>query len=120
MSNGATRSFLGKCKSCKRALQIDGVEAEAVETKRTPSGKVISPRRVSWQMGAARTPLAAAWNGKWQIAATCPRCGAAMMVQAVAGTYSAEHICGARCLASTGPNCECSCGGRNHGKSHAA
>ena len=25
------------------------------------------------------------------------------------------HKCGARCMNSTGPNCECSCGGKNHG-----
>ena len=28
-----------------------------------------------------------------------------------------DHKCDARCMASTGPNCECSCGGRNHGAS---
>ena len=26
-----------------------------------------------------------------------------------------NHKCGARCRSATGPNCECACGGRDHG-----
>jgi hypothetical protein len=26
------------------------------------------------------------------------------------------HKCDARCMGATGPNCECSCGGKNHGR----
>ncbi len=35
----------------------------------------------------------------------------------VEGKYKAEEKCGAKCQASKGPSCECSCGGMNHGKS---
>lgn len=28
------------------------------------------------------------------------------------------HKCDARCLASKGPQCECACGGRNHGSAY--
>lgn len=35
------------------------------------------------------------------------------------GRYSADHKCDARCINAKGPNCECSCGGHNHGASHA-
>ncbi len=31
--------------------------------------------------------------------------------------WTSDHICDARCLGATGPTCECSCGGANHGKS---
>lgn len=32
------------------------------------------------------------------------------------GFNAAErHECGPRCMGATGPNCECSCGGANHG-----
>lgn len=30
-------------------------------------------------------------------------------------TQASRHTCDARCMAATGPNCECSCGGKNHG-----
>jgi len=125
MTNATTKSFIGKCKPCKRAVQASAVATETRAAARTSTGKVISPKRISWQIvGGAhdghRTGLAAAWNGKWQIDVTCPGCRAAVSLTAVMGAMSEEHVCGARCLASTGPNCECSCGGENHGKSHAA
>ena len=120
-----TRSFLGKCKSCKRHVQVSCTAAERRSAWRNAKGKVIIPERVAWEVvdgvhAGFRSPLEPAWNGKWQVAIACPHCSASMTVQAVSGTYSAAHECGARCLASTGPNCECSCGGANHGKSHAA
>jgi hypothetical protein len=37
----------------------------------------------------------------------------------VKGTFSPEHVCDARCLCAKGNNCECSCGGANHGKHYA-
>jgi hypothetical protein len=45
-------------------------------------------------------------------------CGRTMEWTEVKGTFSADHECGAKCLASKGPSCECSCGGANHGKGH--
>jgi len=48
----------------------------------------------------------------------CRVCGAPRHAIAVRGTYSAKKLCGARCMASTGPSCECSCGGKNHGASY--
>jgi len=35
----------------------------------------------------------------------------------IKGTTNPDEKCGARCLASKGPTCDCSCGGENHGKS---
>jgi hypothetical protein len=26
-----------------------------------------------------------------------------------------RHICNSKCMGAVGPNCECSCGGKNHG-----
>lgn len=33
----------------------------------------------------------------------------------VNGTYSERHKCNAKCTGAIGPDCECSCGGANHG-----
>ena len=49
----------------------------------------------------------------------CKSCGKPMWAHPVQGKISEKHVCGARCMASTGPSCECSCGGKNHGASHA-
>lgn len=50
----------------------------------------------------------------------CRSCNRARAARAVIGKVSDRHVCGARCMASTGPSCECSCGGRNHGASYSA
>lgn len=47
-------------------------------------------------------------------------CGGSYRTRAVAGKHNPSKVCNAKCLASIGGVCECSCGGRNHGASHAA
>lgn len=47
----------------------------------------------------------------------CPQCGRAMSYAELKGVYSAVHKCDSRCMGARGPNCECSCGGANHGRS---
>lgn len=36
-------------------------------------------------------------------------------MQQVSGTYNADIKCGSKCRNSKGPQCDCSCGGANHG-----
>lgn len=52
------------------------------------------------------------WNGK-----PCVRCecGAGTMVAKPLQGRVTDHECNARCMASKGHVCECSCGGANHG-----
>lgn len=38
-----------------------------------------------------------------------------LRTQIIKGQYSEKHVCDARCISAIGPNCECSCGGENHG-----
>ena len=54
----------------------------------------------------------AIWNKRPAVACTC---GASMSAKPLDGRVSEAHKCGARCLASKGHVCECSCGGKNHG-----
>jgi len=41
-------------------------------------------------------------------------CGSYASGVPIAGV-SSSHVCDARCMNAIGPNCECSCGGANHG-----
>jgi hypothetical protein len=47
----------------------------------------------------------------------CKGCGAMLFLSGGHAVYGRTntHKCDARCLAATGPDCECSCGGENHG-----
>ncbi len=42
-------------------------------------------------------------------------CNATVTYRQVQGTYNPAVKCDARCMGATGPVCQCSCGGKNHG-----
>lgn len=50
----------------------------------------------------------------------CPSCAGPLAGKAINGVFKADHPCDARCTGATGHNCECSCGGANHGMDHEA
>jgi hypothetical protein len=54
------------------------------------------------------------------IVLNCKGCGEPKWAWPVKGVVSTKHECNAKCLSSTGFACECSCGGKNHGASHAS
>ena len=54
---------------------------------------------------------------------SCPVCGRdvwnlELHARGIYGSYVEEKICDGRCMGATGPTCECSCGGLNHGRNH--
>lgn len=50
--------------------------------------------------------------------ANCPEHGRFLLSNVIA--YEVPEIrCGASCRGATGPSCDCSCGGANHGHNHA-
>jgi len=48
----------------------------------------------------------------------CPRCGNRVTVMTVAGNFSTGIVCNADCQFATGHDCDCSCGGENHGRGY--
>ena len=46
----------------------------------------------------------------------CSGCGRMMSYGALKAFTNPDHKCDARCEGARGPNCDCSCGGANHGK----
>jgi hypothetical protein len=46
----------------------------------------------------------------------CRKCGQRYFGKEVRGVYNPDIVCNAKCQAAKGPNCECSCGGEQHGK----
>ncbi len=62
-------------------------------------------------------PVSSIRHNRQHIGGTCPRCGlkhyAERKIYRPRGAK--DHKCDGRCLAAKGPNCECSCRGKNHG-----
>jgi hypothetical protein len=50
----------------------------------------------------------------------CPSCGRAMDYGILAGRVNPDHKCNGVCVNARGPQCDCSCGGANHGKGWGA
>jgi hypothetical protein len=46
----------------------------------------------------------------------CLACERFVALKFIKGTVNPHEKCGGRCRSSTGPQCSCSCGGKNHGK----
>lgn len=78
--------WIGRCPACKAVVKIEESDPRY--------GWHIAHRRVS---SCGCTPL-----------------GTNVVVKMVTGTVS-DRKCDARCQSAKGPNCECSCGGENHG-----
>jgi hypothetical protein len=104
-------TFVGRCKKCETVLrfvapvhhrylaQLGYGRAATVTVRSIPGGKT--------QEGYAR------------LFVKCS-CGSERSVEChlIVGCHSDKHQCGTRCLNATGPNCECSCSGANHGSGH--
>jgi hypothetical protein len=102
MSDAPAR-FIGRCARCRTVYRAEG-PILAAGRGHTCGGIEVS-----------------IWNGGWQGTVTCATCPplpgmtALVLLRKVRGVYSPHRKCGARCRAATGPNCECQCGGTNHG-----
>ena len=99
--------YLAKCKACGTstsalvtAEQFRAVQLHACWPETHPK---------------AATPLFSK-NGSLML--DCRVCGQRRFAKPVVGKTSHKHQCGAKCMASKGPSCECSCGGKNHGASY--
>ena len=49
---------------------------------------------------------------------TCPACGRTRTESNLIKGHVSDHICDPRCTGAKGHDCECACGGANHGKDH--
>ena len=100
------------CKRCKRGRRVDyplgnskqGFYRVDAAGNRIPSAVWI----------AARVRGFIEYGGDTEHG-ICPSCFRAMDYGQLKAYLKPEHKCDARCTGARGPNCECSCGGANHG-----
>lgn len=96
----------GRCRTCKRArTQVVTVETE--RTYRSDKFGEVGRRTAVTLENGTRAP------------AGFECCGRSWDFKAVRGRLNPEKQCSAKCQASVGHTCECSCGGKNHGAAHA-
>ena len=104
------RVLIGRCKACRRGLRV---EAQPGHLRR--DGKAVAAAyAIAGEVHRALLNCHA--DG-----CTVPcGCGAGRMVRLspLRGRLVPEKACSPSCQNATGPSCECSCGGENHGLNH--
>ena len=105
-----------KCRTCKHTGQLH------YETRVTGHETFNGPR---WSTDI-RDAGADRWHRvdprrsnpmNWALYRICTACGSEKVtVNVIKGVLVEEKRCDGRCMGATGPVCECSCGGKNHGR----
>lgn len=117
-------TMLGKCKTCKRGVRVTA--APGWYGEKLGNGYQVGRDAYKLPDGAlCYAHDGSRWNG---VIVHCPHCApgalhpqggpARVRLQVLRGRYVADHKCDGRCMSATGPSCDCSCGGRNHGANH--
>lgn len=91
--------------------------------------RIVANLALEFRHNGVRVPMTLGYQGNpapWWIEAMTARgllCAEhpawRMYWTALDGTYNPGKPCSARCTGATGPACDCSCGGENHGGRHA-
>lgn len=115
-------SYIGKCrtKGCKTALRVDDVVASY-----RSAGTVMSWPDVYVAPGGNPIGGDVLVEGTGYVLGNdgahgyCAEHQRVFPLRAVKGRFVESIICTAKCRNATGPNCNCSCGGANHGAGHS-
>lgn len=101
----AAYRWVGRCKGCRAGHKLEG--------------RIVQARR------GAHTDTLIDSSGVYYFATSesCVKvacsCGGWVPLQRVTeGANRSKHECNAKCLAATGPSCDCKCKGLNHGSNH--
>jgi hypothetical protein len=110
-----------RCTKCRRTSRVDYVTRTKVWAfngrPASSSTMLVGGREISLGRGYDTKHALAAYVGS-----VCRACGAAYSykINVVKGVLVESKPCGSRCMGATGPSCECSCAGANHGAGHGA
>ncbi len=103
-----TTRYISKCKTCNTFTSALVTETDIRAAKMHAGYPMTQPKPVGL------------YEIRGSFVLDCKICHAPKYANPVRGTLTLAHECNAKCLSSHGFVCECSCGGKNHGASHAA
>ena len=101
--------WIGRCKTCRKAHRIDGMLA--VGHSGSSHDQIIVSGNACYLTSCNGTDPTVVW------VACCTTRAKLNRVFDSHKPNRPRHECNAKCLASTGPACECKCKGANHGAS---
>lgn len=86
-------------------------------TSELVSDDIVREAQLAYAFPATRPAPAGAFHiaKMGDFALWCRGCGKSRVAKPVRGRFNAAVACNAKCQSSHGHQCECSCGGKNHG-----
>lgn len=113
----AAQVVLYNCKRCKTGRRVEYPEtyqgsalARKLYFRRDESGKQVVPGVWIERSGGGKPTV---YGG--DPLGVCSACNRMMAYGVVKGIFKPDHKCDVRCTSARGHNCECACGGENHG-----
>lgn len=101
------------CKRCKRGKRVEYPIGNArTGFSRIDSAGKTMPAAVWIQSCGGGRPTV--YGGDIEMG-ICNICHKMMTFGVLKAFFNPDHKCDPRCTSARGPNCECSCGGANHG-----
>ncbi len=105
------------CKRCKTGKRVEyPLSGNYGNYRESSDGRKVFPGIYVQACGGGKPTI---YGGDTE-SGLCPTCHRAMKHGKLVAHLAPEHKCDARCTGARGPNCECSCGGANHGAGWAA
>ena len=119
-----TKRGIMKCRHCKAvaAADIDVTRTVTTHVIRAHGSERVSDSSITRYRGHTLDGREAwgerRYNGKVEINAECSCRPHAIMSGGLVNGHVTSQPCSIKCTTATGMDCECSCGGANHGGAH--
>ena len=106
-------AYIGRClaKGCKVCVRV----SVPVVSKTTMVNVNYFPGANNPPIYEPRIKYSPAWM-PYSLGIHCVAHKWALSFKEICGTVNEDHVCDSRCTGARGTNCDCSCGGANHGK----
>lgn len=127
---GSVSRWIGKCRFCKKAVSTEVRQDVKLTWQWSQPDKLyFSKRMYEYVPLSPYSRYITAKNGHY-VTVTCPNgcLGEAsrpewreislITCKRINGKHNDSIKCNGKCINATGPNCECSCAGENHGAQH--
>lgn len=116
-----TLRYFGRCPvtGCKHRRVIEETTTPLLKRYTTPNSDVLTVLDADGRDWPLYCLGGKDWaNAMRRAGFECPEHKRVVTFEGGRFTHNTEKVCNGKCMGATGPACDCSCGGENHGRGH--